>query len=326
MVGSREGKNMLERSFKKAREMRLSKERQLLHDWDQQVGLADQGDPQALDKLDWIAFQLEDEDSPTISPWWTRNEVGEGELCQVGETWFFSEDQISEDGNSFTCFDQQMDDTWWESEINRQPVPIADEPNWDHLKGISQARDRHLNVALRKVRYAKSQGELLKVGAIAKRYARDSMLTKEGKLKDGNRKVGIGFDYQRYATLVNSIAEKAEALGLGEWKRLPIQEFQKPQEPEKDGDLLDEGCRTGEFEAEGPVEITCPYCDNGWDSRGICLVCEGWGFGQEHKLMEKASILIAENERLRSLSNPRIQSFRMEMEEIEEWLNPAGEK
>jgi hypothetical protein len=369
----------IEESFQRAKELRLERERTLFAIWEEENDLAQMGDTEAPDRITYVETEISmldnsfwEKDTPSISRWWTRNDVSDIELGAQ-----FEEITWSGDESSQVIFDKEMDNTWWEEQFQVESAEkvlqfdsiteardfvvelskaqakgdhtreiiktwsegpketrkhciryLQYDPNWEHIKGLSEARNRHLKVALRKVETAKSKQALQGIIKIAKRYSRDAQVRKEGKLKDGDRKVGIGFDYKRYAILMNSITEKAEALSLdGEWKRYPIHEFEKETPAEKD---IYDGCaRQGEFLGEAePLVVSCPSCGGiGIRSDGLCPVCKGKGGGLEHIIREGILCEMFLSRREKEIQKPRVQSWRLPLSEIEDWLNtPLAQK
>jgi hypothetical protein len=138
-------------------------------------------------------------------------------------------------------------------------VVLKTDGNWGHRKAVATERDLHMDNAISRIEEATTKGELDKVTKIAKRYSRDMQVLNSGKTIDGGifennrlskgRKVGIGFDYKRFATVMNAVASRAEELKITGYKTYKIDEFTSNKEG-KDGDILDVGCRQGLFIAE----------------------------------------------------------------------------
>jgi hypothetical protein len=141
---------------------------------------------------------------------------------------------------------------------------LESDGNWGHRKALAAERNRHVANALRQISRATTRDELNNHVCITKRYARDNMVLAENKTFDGGcvrnghhsgRKVHLGFNYARFATVMNAIATKAEELGLQGFKTYTINDIPSERKP-VDGDAMDVGCRVGEFIAlETPAEV-----------------------------------------------------------------------
>lgn len=118
--------------------------------------------------------------------------------------------------------------------------------NWGHRKALAAERDRHMENAIRKAEGSTTRQQLNSIARIAKRYSRDMQVLNNNKTSDGNRKVGIGFNYIRFATVMNAIAARANELGFTGFKTYKIREFESTRKP-TDGDMMDVGCAQGEF-------------------------------------------------------------------------------
>jgi len=141
-------------------------------------------------------------------------------------------------------------------ELSLQPYVIfvvKSDPNWFHRNMIAYARDKILEKALGLIEKATSISQLKKYQSRSKTYSRDMQILQSGRTFDGDfvtgRKIGIGWDYKRFATAMNAIARKAKTLGDESFKSYPINEFEKT-ETDQNGDIMDFGCRTGEFMME----------------------------------------------------------------------------
>jgi hypothetical protein len=132
-------------------------------------------------------------------------------------------------------------------------VVLEAELNWDHQKRTAAERDRHLSNALRRIATATTCQELNEHVRICKRYSRDMQVLNTSKTFDGNRKVGIGWDYKRFATAMNGIADRAQELGLKGFRRYTIKQFDSTRKV-VDGDMLDVGCAQGEFLAHEQID------------------------------------------------------------------------
>jgi len=136
-------------------------------------------------------------------------------------------------------------------------IVLEADGNWDHRKALAAARNNHLENAVSKVAKCTTRQQLNKVAGIAKRYSRDSQVLASGKTSDGSRKVGIGFDYKRYATVMNAIAERATELGIDGFRTYQLKEFSSTRQP-TDGDALSVGCRVGSWLGEEKPEDDGP--------------------------------------------------------------------
>jgi hypothetical protein len=142
--------------------------------------------------------------------------------------------------------------------------------NWGHRKALSAERDKHVKVAIQRIKACETRQQLLSIVKIVKRYSRDMQCINAGNSHDGGRckstqigsdiktrkpimeharlgrRCGFGFNYIRFATVMNAIADQAKNLKLDGFKRYPINEFETTRKP-VDGDMLDVGCKQGEF-------------------------------------------------------------------------------
>lgn len=150
-----------------------------------------------------------------------------------------------------------------EGGLFKAEVVLAD-PNWDHKVGLSLARDRRVENALRKIECARNANDLAAITKIAKRMSRDNQVLNSSKTFDVDfagrkRKCGIGLNYSRFCTIMNAVAARAEQLNLKGFRYYKMDEFEKA--PPKDGDIYDHGAQQGEFmalefPAESPPEET----------------------------------------------------------------------
>jgi hypothetical protein len=177
----------------------------------------------------WQRLDCEPE---TLLPFWTRQSVQEPET--------------QTDGPEREPSPLDLDD---------EPTVDLSGPNWDHwrgLGGLPLVRDRHLEVALRKIRAARGGRDLYRLtGTVLKYYG------------DGKKCQGVGFDYKRFATAMNAIADRAAELGLKPRKRYEIKTLPK----QEDGSL---GQRVGFFLAEkeqAPASDVEAFEEARWISR-----------------------------------------------------------
>jgi hypothetical protein len=125
-------------------------------------------------------------------------------------------------------------------------VVLEADGNWYHRNQLAALRDTHMNNAIGQVVKATTAQEFRKLANITKRYSRDMQVLNAAKTKDGKRRVGIGFNYVRFAKVMNAIADRTKELGISGFKSYTINEFDSERKP-VDGDMLDVGCKQGEF-------------------------------------------------------------------------------
>jgi len=207
----------------------------------------------------------------TISRFFSRDDLGGAELLDFSQNFTLEEREhlhrVEEDEAKWTSLDKEQ-------------------PNWDHLKGLAESRERRLQVALQRVSEFEAEGNLQMLTKLAKwarlqsfcAIQRNKGITKHN-LKKGTdqgkkwakfrRNLGEGLDYRRYATLLNHITHAVARLhniapetlskpfGLLKIKDLKTEEdIIAPA----DGDMLDTGCRVGEFviDQERSYEMSVP--------------------------------------------------------------------
>jgi len=140
--------------------------------------------------------------------------------------------------------------------------------NYGHRRMRAHARDCYVQELLERVENADAN-QLKAIRREAGRASRDNQVltfdkkvgrpahTHDGgqviKTKDGfrhtGRKVGIGLNFERYATVMNAAAIRAKELGLTGFRTYKVDEYAKTERAQKDGDMLDNGCMVGEFVA-----------------------------------------------------------------------------
>jgi hypothetical protein len=200
------------------------------------------------------------------------------DLCQIHHESFPSKEECDKFCSSvrrkFSSGDHSEEVLGTERDGNLYvAVILSSEPNWGHRKWNANLRDRHVNNALSRIRKAKTKRELDNHVRILRRYARDNQVLQAGHTLDNlqrkgekisGRKVGIGFDYPRFATLMNALADRADELGFSGYRRYSIKTFEKIEN--KEGDIFEKGARQGEFHALSIADDT-PTPESLWEQR-----------------------------------------------------------
>jgi hypothetical protein len=123
---------------------------------------------------------------------------------------------------------------------------LVSDLNWEDKVPRAAKKDAHLATALEAISQAETRQELLWHVRECKKYSRWQQLLNSGRTFDRSRRINVSWDYGRFATAMNAIAARAEELGLRGFKTYSINEYEKPT---RDGDMMDMGCREGEFVA-----------------------------------------------------------------------------
>ena len=123
----------------------------------------------------------------------------------------------------------------------------------DLLERIENADANQLNAIRREAGRASRDNQVLtfdkKVGRPAHTHDGGQVIKTKNGFRHTGRKVGIGLNFERYATVMNAAAARADELGITGYRTYKVDQFEKTERPEKDGDMLDSGCAVGEFVA-----------------------------------------------------------------------------
>jgi len=194
----------------------------------------------------------------TISPYGNRLSVGDAELCNFNASADLSFPEREEEDDVQGAMDRHVD------------LPDI---NWEHLKGLSDSREMRLQRALLTVAEAEVEDNtrlVVKMAQWARKQSFCAIFRSHGSIRKGNPvnipigelaeaddTLGEGLEYRRYATLMNACTEAysrmtgVDITQLGKpFNQMAIRPFPQKDKVETDGDMLDVGCRAGEFLAE----------------------------------------------------------------------------
>jgi hypothetical protein len=153
---------------------------------------------------------------------------------------------------------------------------ILSDKNWDHHNELCYRRDVMFWRAEYCIKNVQSLEKLEKLEKRVKLRSRDAIVRKgkvgvpfSVKIKDRGRKTSIGFNYIRYATLMNLISERKMEMDLDtesgtkiEPKRFNIKTYEtkntSEKAPSKSEDILDRGAAVGFFKALRVIDEVSP--------------------------------------------------------------------
>lgn len=209
-----------------------------------------------------------DGDEDTVNQWGPYRLIGAAELCDFSAP----EDEDKAFGWMEREEPEDVDELFarWDS---------LDEVNWTHLKALAEIQDSRLQNVLSDIDTFEAEGNVKMLAQVAyflRRMSFASMLRSKGKVVDSNGKKvdATGFTYIRYATAMNRVTNAVAKLNGVEPSQMgkpfgvmKIREMPKTEELDKNGDVLDHGCRVGEFMAESvPTENWEPRIEDRWIS------------------------------------------------------------